>query len=344
MTREKKKMKKSLESIDLAKFVASILIFSMHCDLLSDYKFASIIPQLLARWGVPFFFICSSYFLFRKSVGLLNIDDDVIRKYILRIFLLYTVWFIYNIPNFVYMRLYQQDILSIITWLILFKNSILSSTFTASWYLSSSIFSAWLIFALSKKFHTKDLIMITFIPYLICVTTSVYKGILPYSLRNIFDFLCFPLNIFNGCFYFSIGKYIAENEKQIINKINKKQALMGFAIFHLLFFAEIFISKYFKINGETDVGFFTIFISASLFLFCLQTNIKVKNSLLLRKLSTIIYCSQANVLLVNGFLKQILHISSILSFIASALIMVMICITVIYIQNKLAWKWTKYLT
>lgn len=84
-------MKKSLESIDLAKFVASILIFAMHCDLLSDYKCASIIPQLLARWGVPFFFICSSYFLFRKSAGSLNMDKDVIHKYMLRIFFLYTI-------------------------------------------------------------------------------------------------------------------------------------------------------------------------------------------------------------------------------------------------------------
>lgn len=174
--------------------------------------------------------------------------------------------------------------------------------------------------------------------------TSVYKGGVPHNAINVLDFLCFPLNIFNGCFYFSIGKYIAENEELIINKINKKQALIGFAIFYLLFLFEIYVSRYFKINGETDVGLCTVFVSVSLFLFCLQSDIKAKNNLLLRKLSTIIYCSQANVLLVNGFLKQILHISSILSFVISALIMLMICVAVIYIQKKISWKWTKYLT
>ena len=59
-------MKQPLNSIDLAKFIASVLVFSMHCNALADFKYAGFLLQVFARWGVPFFFICSSYFLFKK--------------------------------------------------------------------------------------------------------------------------------------------------------------------------------------------------------------------------------------------------------------------------------------
>ena len=74
-------MKKTFESIDLAEFIASVLVFAMHCGVLNDYKYVSIVPQLLARWGVPFFFVCSAFFLFSKSADG-NIDRDTIYIYI----------------------------------------------------------------------------------------------------------------------------------------------------------------------------------------------------------------------------------------------------------------------
>ena len=135
-------MKKALDAIDLAKFIASILIFSMHCALLSDYGNANLIVSLAARWGVPFFCICASYFLFRKSTNG-NIDKSTLTKFLYRIGSLYLIWFIFNIPCVIIRRFYSKDLSSISTWLLFLKNSILSSTFTGSWYLTSSIFSAY---------------------------------------------------------------------------------------------------------------------------------------------------------------------------------------------------------
>ena len=45
----------SYDCIDLAKFVGSILIFSMHCNALGDIRFGSFVLEIAARWGVPFF-------------------------------------------------------------------------------------------------------------------------------------------------------------------------------------------------------------------------------------------------------------------------------------------------
>ena len=336
-------MRKNLASIDLAKFIASVLIFAMHCKVLSDYKYVGFILQLLSRWGVPFFFICSAYFLFSKIIAG-NITRDTMQAYLFRIFTLYIVWLVYNIPSVIYHRLWAKDLSAISTWLIFLKNSVLSSTFIGSWYLASSIFSAWFVFLLSKKLPTKTVMGITSIFYLLCVFTSAYYGVLPTNISKTLKFLCFPLNIFNGCFYFSLGKLIVENKKSILEKCDKKRALIGFIISYLLFIVEIGSTKYFKVYGSTDVAFSTVLMSVSLFLLCLQTNIRINNSLLLRKLSIIVYCSQGNVLLVNGFCKKILKTSSIVAFLISSVIIAIICVVVLYIQKNKQWRWTKYLT
>ena len=245
------------------------------------------------------------------------------------------------------MHLYTKDLSDITTWLIFIKNSILSSTFTGSWYFTSSIFSAYLVYLLSKKFQTKSIIAITSIFYILCVFTSVYNGILPSQLADFLKTLCFPLNIFNGCFYFSLGNYIAEQESDIIKAFTKKKALFSFVAFYLLFGIELLIAKHFEICGTTDVSLSMVALAFSLFIFCLQTNMNIKNTLLLRKLSIIIYCCQGNVLLVNLWLKKLwkykLDYPSTLSYFISVLVVIVITALVLYIQ-KHNWKWTKYLT
>lgn len=336
-------MKKSFDVIDLAKFIGSILVFAMHCGALDDCGTLSILPQMLARWGVPFFFVCSAYFLFRDNTDG-RISKEAIRKYLFRIAALYAVWFIYNIPNVYYMRLYSKDLTSFTTWLVFLKDSVLASTFTGSWYLASSLFSAWFVYTLSKKLPTKTILKITSVFYLLCVLTSAYKGILPSSAAEAVVFLCFPLNIFNGCFYFSLGKYIAENQQTVTEIIDRKRALIGFAVFYALFAAEIFVTKHFGIFGSTDVTFSTVFMAVSLFLFCLQASAQISCAPVLRKLSTVIYCCQGNVLLVNVFLRKILHIPSVPAFLISAAVEAVICLAVLFIQKHKNWKWSSYLT
>ena len=336
-------MKKTWDTIDLAKFIASILIFTMHCNVLGDYQNAGFFIEVLARWGVPFFFICSSYFLFSKSVNG-QISKETIRKYMFRVGMLYLVWFIYNLPNVIYQRLYSKDLTAVSTWLIFIKNSILSSTFTGSWYLASSIFSAYFVYLLSKKLKTKTILLITSVFYILCVLTSAYRGALPSRWDEVLHFLCFPLNIFNGCFYFALGKLAVENQSAILRVFTKKRALICFVVFYAFFAAELYFTDRYGIIDSTDVAFSTAAIALALFLYCIQTSRSFKNALLMRKLSTIIYCCQGNVLLVNGFCKKILGIPSVIAYAISAVIVAVICAAVVYIQKKKNWKWSKYLT
>ena len=106
---------KKYDSIDIAKFLGSILIFTMHLK-------PALAVQISARWAVPFFFICSSYFLFRKSKNK-TVDRETIRKYIHRILTLYLVWFIFNIPSIIYTRLYGKDLSEIFSESLAFAYS-----------------------------------------------------------------------------------------------------------------------------------------------------------------------------------------------------------------------------
>ena len=335
---------KANSSIDLAKFIASILIFSMHANALGDFLRASVVLELLARWGVPFFFICSSYFLFRKNINGV-IEKKVMINYSARICSLYFLWFIYNLPSVFFTRLYSKDLYRIATWLNFIKNSLLSSTFTGSWFIVSCIFSAWVLYILSKKLRTEVIIAITFIPFLLCAFTSVYDGILPDSMHNILIFLHFPLNIFNGCFYFALGKMLADNSKSITKEISSKLIILLIIAFYGIYIMEVMICTRMGILSSTDVGFSLPIIAYLLMILCLRTNFTIKKNVLLRKLSTIIFFSQGNVLLIRPFCIHFLHIhSSIIIYLFMIMIMLIICLSVLFLQRHTHWKWIKYMT
>lgn len=333
----------SLDSVDLAKFLGSVLIFAMHCSALSSYNNAGFVLELLARWGVPFFFVSSAYFLFRKGAGG-NLTRKHVLRYVSRIGMLYLCWMIFNLPSIFYIRLWKRDLTSVNTWLVFLKNSVLSSTFHGSWFLASCIFSACFVSLLGKRFSSKTIILLTFPFYLLCVFTSVYRGVMPRKATEILGFLAFPLNIFNGCFYFALGKYISENERQITRIITKKKARMLSVAFYFVFLLEICISKHFKIFGTTDAAFMNAGLACALFLFCVQTKIHIKNGMLLRKLSIIIYCCQGNVLLFNTLCKKILGVHSLIAFMMSCGVVAVISGIILYAQKKSQWKWVHYLT
>ena len=83
------------------KFIASAFVFSMHFEALNDFGNANFLLGLLARWGVPFFFISSAFFLFSKSENG-NITKSTLIKYVQRILKLYLFWFVVNLPYVIY--------------------------------------------------------------------------------------------------------------------------------------------------------------------------------------------------------------------------------------------------
>lgn len=199
-------------TIDVVKFVASIMILTMH---VSPFRGGmNLIYECLCRWCVPFFFISSSFLLFSKSDNC-NISSEKLKHYVYRILMLYLSWLVVNIPSVLYGLLIKPGIHQAATWIKFTRIIFLRGTFSGSWYLLSSIVSALIIYFLSKRFSSKLIIFVTFPLQVVCVLSSVYGGGLPESISQMMGWMCFPTNIFGGVFYFALGKYLSENVERL---------------------------------------------------------------------------------------------------------------------------------
>lgn len=328
------------DTIDILKFIGSILIFTVHLKLFNGLGDFGTIIVLLSRWGVPFFFLASSFFLFRKSSD----QWTAVKKYMRRILILYIVWFIYNLPSIFYSRFYVRGASNPRTWLTFLKGALLSSTFKGSWYLVSSIFCAFAVYLLCKKFKTRSVVIISLAVEILCVMSSAYCRLLPQPLKSALLTLEFPLNIFGGLFFFSVGKWLAENRDSVL-KISTAKYVSAAAVFYVLYFAEIYFVKKESFFRSSDCAFFLIPASICIFITALKIPLKIKNPQLFRRLSTVIYCAQGNVLVAVVLLANHFSINSAITKTCIGLvIMAVVAAAVILLQKSKRISWAKYLT
>ena len=142
-------MSKEKQGIDLLKFIGSIMIFTIHMAVFESFGEVQSAWELLGRWAVPVFFIASAYFLFSANNG--SVEYANIKKYIYRIGMLYLFWFIFNLPNFICVRFLKRPPHTMYDFLMIAKNSVLSSTFTGSCIFSAVYFVHGCSLYLRKK-------------------------------------------------------------------------------------------------------------------------------------------------------------------------------------------------
>ena len=330
-------------SIDLLKFIGSIMIFTMHISAFRDFEQLSFVFELLTRWAVPFYFVCSAYFLFSKGKNG-NITKTDLKKYIKRIAMLYLCWFIINLPSVIACVFYSHNIFNWKVWFCFFRDLVLSSSFSGSWYLVSCMFSAVFVYMLSKRMRTVTVLVIAFCIQTFCIFTSVYAGVLPPILDDVLFEMNFPLNIFGGVVYFAMGKFIFEKE-YLFKNLSLFSCVMLTVLFYELYVGEIFLAKTFGIYGGSDEAFCLIPVSLFLFLGCQKACFQINHSRDLRKMSTVIYCCQGNVLV---FVPKFLEIcgvnASLARLLLGGLCVAVIVAVVFALQKSKKLKWAKYLT
>lgn len=342
-------IEKQYDVVDLLKFIGSILILIMHVGALNSFN-ANIqlyTITLPARFGVPFFFIISSFLLFSKSEGNNNITTQQLKSYVKRIALLYLIYGIFNLPQIFYSHIFKGGIFNIYTWLLFFKNILTSSSYMGSWYMTSCIFSSCLIHILSKKFSSGVLIILTVPLYTICIFTSAYSGIFPEEeLTAFFRYVFKPFNsIICGPFYFAVGKYIHDNRERFLT-ISKKTALSLTIVFFVLFYVEIITLSYVGLLGSTDSAFMLIPFAFFISIFSLNNPIHIPNARNLRKMSTIIYCGQGIIIAGAKFVAQYILKTehTFIIFLITAIAMTVCILSVFFLQNKTKFKCARYLT
>ena len=331
------------DTIDLLKFLGSIMIFTMHISAFRDCGQLVFVWEILSRWAVPFFFVTSAYFLFSKGENG-NITRAHLGKYIKRIAALYALWLLINLPSVFYSRLYTPGIQELKTWLLFFRSAFLSSTFTGSWYLMSCIFSAFFVYLLSKKLRIGTVLAVTFLLQTVCILTSVYSGFVPESIGKALDLVSFPLNIFGGVFYFALGKFLFEKQN-LFKRLRAGDCLFLALLFYGVYIVEIYFAKSCGVYKCSDQAFSLLPLSAFLLLACQKSALHLRSPKTLRKMSTVIYCCQGNILLfVPMVLKQYGVTASLTVFAVGALCAVGMILIVFALQKCKKCKFAGYLT
>lgn len=331
------------DTIDLLKFLGSIMIFTMHISAFRDCGQLVLVWEILSRWAVPFFFVTSAYFLFSKGENG-NITRAHLVRYIKRIAALYALWLLINLPSVFYSRLYTPGIQDLKTWLLFFRSAFLSSTFTGSWYLMSCMFSAFFVYLLSKKLRIGTVLVITFLLQTVCIATSVYSGFVPTPIGKALELVSFPLNIFGGVFYFALGKFIFEKQ-HLFKRLRAGDCIFLTLLFYGVYIVEIYFAKSCGVYKFSDEAFSLIPVSLFGFLCCQKLSVRLRRPKTLRKMSTVIYCCQGNILLfVPMVLKQYGVTSSLTVFAVGALCAVGMLLIVFALQKCKKCKFAGYLT
>lgn len=335
---------KNSDMVDLIKFIGAIMIFVMHTNALGDYKYASFLWECCSRWAVPFFFIVSSFFLCKKIYDVKKLDEKkvIVMNYTKRLLILYGLWGIFNIPSIVYTRLISPGLFFRSTWITFIKSMLISSTFTGSWFLTSCVFSAWFVFYVLGNIDIKIKLIMTGVVQLICIFCSSYMGVAPELIEKIFHRdLFFPLNIFVGVFYYTVGEMIYINWEKI-ERIKRSLFVIGVVLFMSSFFCEILVTKVLGILYTTDCTFFLAPFSACIVILSLRSQKSIRNHSGLRKNSTIIYCGQSNILLASSLLCNSSINYFLNRFIISVALLIPLCFFVIKTQKRI--KWVGFLT
>ena len=341
-------VKKNYDNLDLLKFILSIFIVAIHCQLL---------PRILYPWlrlAIPLFFIVSSYLLHIK----LNNSDkknekDIIIKYVFRQLKLYLFWFIVLIPVTIFIRdeWFGQGL--VVGTLKFIRSLLFSSTFMASWFISSTIFGTIIIWYITKRHSNIFALSFSFVAYVVCCLISSYSFLFNNInfIKDIYKYYCLiftsPVFSFPVSFvWITIGKMFAD-------KNNKKKTMNHRIIYVLLCFSLIFLYIewiiVYKFTGSYNNDcYFMLFPCACLIYFLvLSKEINIAKAKTLRKISTITYPLHASLAVIIRYvlINTNRYSDTVIGVIAFAVVLIA-CYTICFIIFKLekckCFKWLKY--
>ena len=285
------------DSIDVLKFVLSILIVVIHVNPFSSIAYDLVTPVL--RTAVPLFFMISSFFFFRKltaekSVALEERGGALLGRlfsFTKRNMQLYLFWLIVLlVPTLIVRGWFDSGFL-----LGLFKmihSFVFSSTFVASWFIVALVIGVWVVAILSLKLGNRSLLLLSIPIYVVCVLMSNYYYS-PFTQSHL-DALNYafyaPYNSFWASFLWVVlGKMVADSQVSL-SMVPAKKLAVAFFVGIMLLYTEQFVVIAFGFAGENDAFFSLPFVCLPVFILVLGIRREVKCAGFLRSASTVIYC------------------------------------------------------
>ena len=280
-------IKKNYNGIDAAKFVCSLLVIAIHISPLGADKNQLLtylnygIQKYIARIAVPFFFISSGYFLFKKT-SIQEYEINHAKKYIIKILRLYLLWTLIYMPISIYAIVKDNEGILHGIWEYS-RNVLFVGSYPHLWYLRALIVATIIIsLFLYRRKNPNKILVIAFVLYLIGVFGNAWSVVLlPLKqsiptiwrlLKTIGKVMVTTRNgLLFGFFFMSLGMSFSYYG----NRIKKETALTGFILSMILLGGEVLFLKYnYKHIYEYDMYIFLAPSAYFLFSFCEQAEMK----------------------------------------------------------------------
>lgn len=272
--------RRNLNTIDVFKFICAFLVVGIHTEPFAQYGMLDNAFGMFTRIPVPFFFVASSYFFFKRDV-----TKKMLWKYVKRILILYLFYsFVYALVDIICGEFIFSD----------FLFSFFLTGYKHLWYLHSSIIAIIVLYFVSRnKICLKISAVITALAYVL--------GLLLFSYNPLVKDVEFFNNVLNSSFvkifyerswlfyalpFMMIGYFISKSNP-IKLKIALPSAIVSFCM--VAFEGVVFILK--LGTQSTILWLFTL--PLLYFLFNSLLNIEVfskSDTRWCRSLSTSIYC------------------------------------------------------
>ena len=259
----------NLNGIDLIKFLCAILVFLIHFppfvdDAAGFSRSANyILQQGVCRLAVPFYFVCSGFFLFRK-MPLYELNVDIIREYCYKLFRLFGLWS-----------------------LLLFLGSTIHL-----WYLGATAIAIILLsVCLSFRLNFKLIWLLAFLLYIVGLSGDSYHGF--FAPLTEIPVIAIVHNAYgrlfgstrNGVFMGFIFVLMGASFSQRPVCMKPQKAAIGFIISLVCLVAESLLLEHFHIAFEYNM--FVFLIPAVYFLFCFAYTVPLKNRSIYKQLRSI---------------------------------------------------------
>lgn len=205
---------RSYHTIDIAKMVAAIFVVAIHSEpFVGTAKVIFI--DFLARIAVPFFFLTSAFFFFKKPT-----EHQKPMDFAKRLAILYIFWFIVELPITVLHGFIEPTTSFLHNLLVFIRDFIFNSTFRGSWFIMSLLQGILLVWLLSKRIPTIGIIIIGIGCYLLVIASNVYVSVLPTWWTELVQTTKhylgeIQISLMASLVFCALGKWVAEHEYEL---------------------------------------------------------------------------------------------------------------------------------
>ena len=169
--------KKEYRALDFSKFVAAFLVAAIHIPPFEEAApvFSHEFQQVICRMAVPFFFVCTGYFIGEKIT-----DKGKVRKYLFHIIKMYVWWsLLYLIP--IIERFWEKKRSAAGNLLELARRFFLIGSYIQLWYLPATVVAVLLLYLLVTRFQWK-------VKGIVAAAVLLYlTGVFHNTYRHVFD-------------------------------------------------------------------------------------------------------------------------------------------------------------